>query len=73
MRTDVVNQIRGMLKTFGILIKGIAGVSFENRIQEIIDEGTAIAPPLQIQLDMLRMIKQKIDDLDELVLDHAYA
>ena len=73
MRTDVVNQIRGMLKTFGILIKGIAGVSFENRIQEIIDEGTAIAPPLQIQLDMLRMIKQKINDLDELVLDHAYA
>jgi len=32
MRTDVVNQIRGMLRTFGILIKGIAGVSFENRI-----------------------------------------
>ncbi len=71
MRTDVVNQIRGMLKTFGILIKGIAGVRFEERVQEIIDEGTAIAPPLQIQLEMLRMIKQKIDELDELVLDHA--
>ncbi len=39
MRTDLVNQIRGTLKTFGILIKGIAGVSFEKRIQEIIDEG----------------------------------
>lgn len=73
MRTDVVNQIRGMLKTFGILIKGIAGVSFENRIQEIIDEDTALTPPLQIQLDMLKMIKQKIEELDELVLDHAYA
>ena len=42
MRTDVVNQIRGMLKTFGILIKGIAGVRFETRIQEIIDENTPL-------------------------------
>ncbi len=73
MRTDVVNQIRGMLKTFGILIKGIAGVSFENRVQEIIADRTALAAPLQVQLDLLRVIKQKIDDLDELVLDHAYA
>lgn len=73
MRTDVVNQIRGMLKTFGILIKGIAGVSFEARVQEIIDEDTPLAIPLGVQLDMLRTIKQKIDELDELVLDHAYA
>lgn len=73
MRTDVVNQIRGMLKTFGILIKGIAGVGFENRVQEIIDERTALAAPLQVQLEILRVIKQKIDELDELVLDHAYA
>lgn len=73
MRTDVVNQIRGMLKTFGILFKGIAGVGFESRVQEIIDEGSALAAPLQVQLDILRMIKQKINDLDELVLDHAYA
>jgi transposase len=68
MRTDVVNQIRGMLKTFGILFKGIAGVGFETRVQEIIDEGSALAAPLQVQLDILRMIKQKINDLDEFVL-----
>jgi len=72
MRTDVVNQIRGMLKTFGILIKGIAGKGFEEHIQEIIDEGSALAALLQVQLDMLRIIKQKINELDELVLDHAY-
>lgn len=62
MRTDVVNQIRGMLKTFGIIIKGIAGVAFESRIQDVIDEGTALAAPLRVQLEMLRMIKSKIDD-----------
>ncbi len=73
MRTDLVNQIRGTLKTFGILIKGIAGVGFENRIQEIIDEGSALAAPLQAQLDILRMVKKQIAELDELVLDHAYA
>ncbi len=73
MRTDLVNQIRGTLKTFGILIKGIAGVGFEKRIQEIIDEDGPLAAPLQAQLEILRMIKKKIDELDELVLDYAYA
>lgn len=73
MRTDLVNQIRGTLKTFGIIIKGIAGVNFEARVQEIIEEDDQLAAPLQVQLDILRTIKQKIDDLDELVLDYAYA
>lgn len=73
MRTDLVNQIRGTLKTFGILIKGIAGVKFEKRIQDIIDEDGPLAAPLQAQLEILRMIKSKIDELDELVLDYAYA
>jgi len=73
LRTDLINQIRGTLKTFGILIKGIAGTGFEARIQEIIDEGSALAAPLQAQLDVLRVIKKQISDLDELVLDYAYA
>lgn len=73
MRTDLINQIRGTLRTFGILIKGIAGVGFENRIQEIIDEGGPLAAPLQAQLELLQLVKRKIEELDELVLDHAYA
>ncbi len=73
MRTDLINQIRGTLRTFGILIKGIAGVGFENRIQEIIDEGGPLAAPLQAQLEILQLIKGKIEELDELVLDYAYA
>ena len=32
-----------------------------------------MAAPLQVQLDILRTIKRKIDELDELVLDYAYA
>lgn len=73
LRTDCINQIRGMLKTFGILIKGIAGVRFEERVQEIIDEGGALAPPLQAQLEILQLVKKKIKELDELSLDYAYA
>lgn len=73
VRTDIVNQMRGTLKTFGILIKGIAGVGFEKRIQEIIDEGGALATPLRAQLDVLRVIKEQISELDEKVLDYAYA
>lgn len=73
MRTDLVNQIRGTLKTFGIIIKGIAGVHFESRIAEIIEEDKELSAPLQVQLELLRKIKEKIDELDELVLDYAYA
>lgn len=72
MRTDLVNQIRGTLKVFGVMIKGIAGVKFEKAIQDIIDEGGTLAAPLQAQLDILRLVKKQIDDLEELVLDYAY-
>jgi transposase len=59
MRSDVVNQIRGCLRIFGIFIKGIAGVGFEKRVQEIIDEGGTLAAPLQAQLTVLQTIKKK--------------
>jgi transposase len=72
MRTDVVNSIRGTLRTFGILIKGVAGVKFEARVQEIIKEGGALADPLRALLDVLRVIKKQIEELDEKVLDYAW-
>jgi transposase len=72
MRTDVVNSIRGTLRTFGILIKGVAGVKFETRVEEIIKEGGALADPLRALLDVLRVIKKQIEELDEKVLDYAW-
>jgi hypothetical protein len=47
------------LRIFGIFIKGIAGVGFEKRVQEIIDEGGTLAAPLQAQLTVLQTIKKK--------------
>ncbi len=73
MRSDVVNQIRGTLRVFGIMIKGIAGVGFEKRVQEIIQEGGTLADPLRALLDVLRTVKKQIDELDEKILDHAWA
>lgn len=73
MRTDIVNQIRGTLRTFGILIKGIAGVRFEERVQEIIDDGGLLADPLRALLQVLQAIKKQVEELDEKVLDYAWA
>jgi transposase len=73
MRTEIANQIRGTLTTFGILIKGVAGVSFENRVQEVINEGGLLADPLRALLDVFRTIKKQIAELDEKVLDFAWA
>ncbi|CAH1666078.1 conserved hypothetical protein [Hyphomicrobiales bacterium] len=72
IRTDIVNQIRGTLKLFGIMIPGIAGVKFERRVDEIIKEGGALAPPLSALLDVLRNVKKQIEELDEHVLDYAW-
>lgn len=73
MRTDIVNQIRGTLRTFGILIKGIAGVRFEARVQEIIEEGGTLADPLRALLLVFQAIRKQIAELDEKVLDYAWA
>jgi transposase len=73
MRTETANHIRGILKTFGIIIKGSAGVSFEKRVQEIVGEGGPLADPLRALLDVFRAIKKQIAELDEKVLDHAWA
>lgn len=72
MRTETGNQIRGILKTFGIIIKGSAGVAFEGRVQEIIDEGGPLADPLRALLDVFRVVKRQIAELDEKVLDYAW-
>ena len=73
MRTEIGNQIRGILKTFGIVIRGSAGVAFEKRVQAIIDEGRSLATPLQALLDVFKTIKSKIEGLDEKVLDYAWS
>lgn len=73
MRSDVVNQIRGTLRLFGIFIKGVAGVGFEQRIEGMIKEGGTMAAPLNALLSVLKTIKAEIEELDEKILDHAWA
>lgn len=72
MRTETSNQIRGLLKTFGIVMKGIAGVSFEKRVEAIINEGGPLAGTLAALLTVFRAIKAQIAELDEKVLDFAW-
>jgi len=73
MRSDLVNQIRGTLRVFGIFIKGIAGVEFEEKVEDIIKEGSTMSAPLAALLCVLKSVKHEIDELDEKILDHAWA
>ena len=73
MRTEIGNQIRGILKTFGIVVRGSAGVAFEKRVQGIVDEGGPLSVPLQALLEVFRTVKKKIAELDEKVLDYAWS
>ena len=73
MRTETGNQIRGILKTFGIVIKGNAGVAFEKRVLAVINEGGPLAVPLHSLLDVFKTLKGQIAELDEKVLDFAWS
>ena len=73
IRTELSNQMRGILKTFGVAVKGTAGVRFERLVEDVIAEGGPLADTLRALLDVFRTVKKKIAEFDERVLDYAWA
>lgn len=71
MRTDLINQIRGILKTFGVVLKGTSGLTFEKRIEEIIRDGAPVSDTLRALLEILRSIRKQVEKLDVQVREHA--
>jgi transposase len=71
MVTDLSNQIRGIMKTFGLVVpKGSGGV-FERNVRVLLDGAEAIATVVTPLLDVWRLARQRAAALDRRLLAAA--
>jgi transposase len=72
MRTDLRNQIRGLLKVFGVVLERHSDKSFENRVKEVARAAPDIlATSLRSLLAILQPVCTQIALLDRLVMTQA--
>jgi transposase len=71
MRTDLRNQIRGLLKVFGIILKRNSGTSFENQVSEHAQGDGMLERSLQALLEALKTVGQQVKQLDSMAISQA--
>ncbi|MBV8898234.1 MAG: IS110 family transposase [Acidobacteriaceae bacterium] len=64
MRTNTVNQIRGTLKTFGVVMGKGKGRSFEQQVESIARDGGMLGITLRALLAVLRSVSEQLKALD---------
>ena len=67
------NQIRGILKVFGIVVGGVRGASFGNRVEALVTGRPEVAEIIQPLLEAWRMLRRKVADLDTILRSQARA
>lgn len=68
MRTNIINQMRAMLKTYGIILKPEFGKSHEETIQRLCEEGQGVLfETLAAVLSVYQALKRQIAVLDRLL------
>lgn len=68
MRTDIRNQIRGLLKVFGVVLERNSGKSFEAQAAEFAHSDGVLERSLQALLASLKTIREQVDKLDSMVI-----
>ncbi len=58
------NQVRGILKVFGIVVVGVRGASFGSQVEELVADRAEVAEIVQPLLEAWRMLRQKVAGLD---------
>jgi transposase len=71
MRVEIMNQTRGILKTFGIVMSGKPGMSFEQRAEELIEGAGLLQGALRSLLAVLRSIGEQVAVLDQRVRQYT--
>jgi transposase len=70
-RVDLANQIRGVLKPFGVIVGKGGGRPFADRVQERGAEVPSLRPVIEALLAAWRCVSEQIDSLDRLILAKA--
>jgi transposase len=71
MHTDVVNQLRGVLKTFGIVLNKQTGKPFIAKVEKLARGRGMFNQALQSLLSVLKESSKQIDALDAQIREHA--
>lgn len=72
MRTDIRNQIRGLLKVFGIILERNNGKSFEEQVREIARSGNDVLRlSLRSLLATLKTVCEQSEKLDRMAVSQA--
>ncbi len=71
MRRDVVNQMRGILKTFGLIIGKVGGAALPGRVRELTAENAGVAGLAEALLAVWERLGEQIAVLDRTVLQQA--
>jgi transposase len=67
VRVKISNQLRGVLKTFGLLVGKAAGRGFEQRVRELAVGQVALQPIIDSLLSVWRCTCEQIQSLDRLI------
>jgi transposase len=67
MTTRLSNNIRGVLKTFGLLPGAMRGLRFDRRVETLIADRADIAPIVQPMLAAWRQLREQISTFDKAV------
>jgi transposase len=65
MRTEIINQLRGVLKTFGVVIRKRSGRTFEQRVEEAVREEGMLKDTIGVLLATLRHLTEQVHALDK--------
>jgi transposase len=72
MRTDIRNQLRGLLKVFGVVLERISGKSFEDQVSEAArSNGGVLELSLRTLLATLKTVSEQVEKLDRLAISLA--
>jgi transposase len=71
MRRDVTNQIRGVLKTFGVVLGKKSGSAFDKEIEDLARGDGMFNKALQALLSVLKILREQTELLDDQVRDYA--
>jgi transposase len=65
------NQVRGLLKVFGIIVAGVRGAGFGNRVEELVADRAEVAEIVRPLLEAWRMLRQQVAGLDTTLRSRA--
>ena len=68
MVTDLSNQIRGLMKTFGLVVPKGAGTVFETNVRRLLEDEAAVAAIVLPLLDAWCAVRARAADLDRQLL-----